>query len=104
MSLIIRPVAPDDYAQWLPLWLGYLKFYRTRLDDSVTQLSWSRLCASSDMHAFVADQDGTLVGFTHYLFHANTWTAAPACYLEDLVRCGFRARPGHRTQVDSGGL
>ena len=27
MNLIIRPVARNDYDQWLPLWDGYNTFY-----------------------------------------------------------------------------
>ena len=30
--LAIRPPRPEDRAQWQPLWDGYLRFYRTRLD------------------------------------------------------------------------
>src|SRR3546814_15728158 len=34
--------------------------------------------------ALVAERDGMLVGFTHYLFHRNTNMIEPVCYLEDL--------------------
>jgi len=30
------------------------------------------------------DDDGTLVGFTTYVFHGHTWHPEPRCYLGDL--------------------
>ena len=30
------------------------------------------------------DDDGALLGLTHYLFHGNGWTPEPWCYLNDL--------------------
>jgi GNAT superfamily N-acetyltransferase len=32
----------------------------------------------------VAELDGRLVGFAHYLFHPSTWSETGYCYLEDL--------------------
>jgi GNAT superfamily N-acetyltransferase len=32
----------------------------------------------------VAESNGRLVGLLHAVVHANTWAAAPVCYLEDL--------------------
>jgi GNAT superfamily N-acetyltransferase len=83
--LTIRAVTANDHAQWLPLWQGYLTFYRAKVPDDVTDTTWARLNdASVDVHGFVAEKDGALVGFTHYLFHLNTWGITPVCYLEDL--------------------
>jgi GNAT superfamily N-acetyltransferase len=36
------------------------------------------------VHALVADVDGQIVGFAHYLFHRSTISIAPTCYLQDL--------------------
>ncbi len=36
------------------------------------------------MHAHVADRDGELIGFTHYLFQRSTWLLNAQCYLQDL--------------------
>ena len=30
------------------------------------------------------DDDGALLGLTHYLFHGTAWTPEPRCYLNDL--------------------
>lgn len=81
----IRPVARTDYANWLPLWTGYNTFYKRTLPDEITQTTWRRFFdAYEPVHALVAEQDGKLLGLTHYLFHRNTTMIAPTCYLQDL--------------------
>jgi GNAT superfamily N-acetyltransferase len=87
--LIIRPVARTDYAQWLPLWDGYNAFYErvgpTALAPDITAMTWTRFFdAYEPVHALVAEQDGELLGLTHYLFHRSTTAIAPDCYLRDL--------------------
>ena len=86
---IIRPVARDDYDQWLPLWDGYNAFYgragATALPREVTQMTWSRFFdAYEPVHALVAESGGQLIGLTHYLYHRSTTAVAPSCYLQDL--------------------
>ncbi|HFB54801.1 MAG TPA: GNAT family N-acetyltransferase, partial [Hellea balneolensis] len=73
-------------AQWLELWAGYVTYYRATLADNVTNTTWARMLdAQGDIHGLCAvDENGTLVGIVHYLFHPVTWAAAPRCYLEDL--------------------
>ena len=89
MPLTVRPVAPTDYEQWLPLWAGYNAFYGrsgpTALAPAITQMTWQRFFDGYEpMHALVAEADCKLVGFTHYLFHRNTTMIGPVCYLQDL--------------------
>ena len=37
------------------------------------------------LFCFVAvDDKNQLIGLVHYLYHANTWTVRPKCYLQDL--------------------
>ena len=36
------------------------------------------------MHAFVAEQNGRLLGIVHYIYHYSAWTAGPYIYLQDL--------------------
>ena len=86
---IIRPVTREDYAQWLPLWEGYNRFYgrfdATALPDAITQMTWARFFdAYEPVHAIVAEQDGELVGLVHYLLHRSTISIALTCYLQDL--------------------
>jgi GNAT superfamily N-acetyltransferase len=82
----VRPLAPADEAQWRHLWDGYLAFYRQHLSPEVTDTTWTRLLdpAVSDMIGRVAECDGRVVGILNAVIHANTWSAAPVCYLEDL--------------------
>ena len=85
MKPVVRPIVEADFAQWLPLWTGYNTFYKRALPDSVTRSTWNRfLDASEPMHALVAEQDGELLGLTHYLFHRATAMVEPSCYLSDL--------------------
>jgi GNAT superfamily N-acetyltransferase len=88
-SLLVRPIARPDYAQWLPLWDGYNAFYgrsgETALAPEITQMTWARFFdAYEPVHALVADDRGKLVGLTHYLFHRSTTAIEPICYLQDL--------------------
>jgi ribosomal protein S18 acetylase RimI-like enzyme len=86
MSVEIRPLAVGDYQAWLPLWRGYLSFYRASVADEVTAETWRRLIdPAGSIHGLGAfDETGRLIGFVHYLFHPVTWSAADRCYLEDL--------------------
>lgn len=89
MSLTIRPIAKDDYAQWLPLWDGYNAFYgrsgSTALDPAITRTTWARLFdAGEPVHALVAEEGGRLIGLAHYLYHRSTTSIGPSCYMQDL--------------------
>jgi GNAT superfamily N-acetyltransferase len=82
-------VSPNDYEQWLPLWVGYNAFYgrsgATALPAEVSDTTWKRFFeASEPMHALVAEQGGELVGLAHYLYHRSTTAIQPICYLQDL--------------------
>jgi GNAT superfamily N-acetyltransferase len=88
-DLSIRPVRRQDYDQWLPLWDGYNAFYgrsgATALAPDITAMTWSRFFDTYEpVHALVADNNGQLLGLTHYLFHRSTTSIAPTCYLQDL--------------------
>ena len=88
-ELIVREIAKTDYVQWLPLWDGYNHFYGrsgpTALPDDITATTWARFFDEMEpVHALVAEDDGRLIGLTHYLFHRSTIAVAPICYLQDL--------------------
>ena len=87
--MLVRPVTREDFKKWLPLWEGYNRFYgrfgATALPDTVTRTTWERFFdAYEPVRALVAEQDGTLIGMAHYLFHRTTIAIAPNCYLQDL--------------------
>ena len=86
---VIRPIRPHDYEQWLPLWDGYNAFYGrsgdTALPPQITRVTWDRFFDESEpIHALVAEQEGRLLGLTHYLFHRSTTAIELTCYLQDL--------------------
>jgi GNAT superfamily N-acetyltransferase len=85
-SFIIRSVALADFDQWMPLWQRYNVFYgRPALPEEITRTTWSRFFdANEPVHAIVAEKEGQLLGFAHYLFHRSTIQIAPTCYLQDL--------------------
>ena len=86
MSIIIRQARPTDRAAWELLWAGYLAFYNSELPRAVTDTTWARFHdAREPMQCLVAeDADGSLIGFTHVVFHRGTWAIGDFCYLEDL--------------------
>jgi GNAT superfamily N-acetyltransferase len=85
MTHSIRDLGTEDKALWLPLWHGYLTFYKTVLTDEQTDLTWNRLLDPEfNLYAKVLEQDGKLVGLTHYSFQTSTWATKNYCYLEDL--------------------
>jgi GNAT superfamily N-acetyltransferase len=102
-SLIIRSVAPTDFAQWERLWEGYNQFYERTLAPEITKMTWSRFFdAYEPVHALVAELDGQLLGLAHYIFHRNTTLIAPVCYLQDLFTAeSARGRGVGRALIES---
>ena len=85
----IRPVRPDDYDAWRPLWDDYNAFYErvgpTALPEEVTQTTWRRFFdASEPVHCIVAVRAGRVVGLCHYLYHRSTSRLELLCHLQDL--------------------
>lgn len=83
--MLVRPIRPDDRAQWEPLWAGYNLFYERVLPGEVSDLAWTRFLDPSErMFAAVAERDGKLVGLVHFLYHRSTSMIEDVCYLQDL--------------------
>jgi GNAT superfamily N-acetyltransferase len=103
MALRVRPLQSSDYEAWLPLWQGYVTFYESSVSDAQTALTWQRLLDPTfNLNGLIAEQDGALIGFTHYLFHPATWAANDYCYLEDLfVSPTVRGSGAGRALVDA---
>jgi GNAT superfamily N-acetyltransferase len=81
----IRGASQQDWEQSLPLWDGYNTFYERIIPSEVTKATWGRFFDHYEpVHAFVAEDDGRLIGFVHYIFHRNTSMIGPICYLQDL--------------------
>jgi GNAT superfamily N-acetyltransferase len=80
----IAPIRLSDHARWLQLWSEYQTFYGVALPAAATASAWERL-HSGRVHGLGArDSRDELLGIVHFLFHEDTWSAAPACYLQDL--------------------
>ncbi|RSD09228.1 GNAT family N-acetyltransferase [Amycolatopsis eburnea] len=80
----IGPLEETDRERWETLARGYKEFYRTEVPDEGYERTWRRLRRAEDVFGCAARLDsGRMVGFAHYLFHANPW-AARSCYLQDL--------------------
>ncbi len=74
-TLEIRAVSAADHDAWLPLWQGYLTFYKSELAEGTSALTWQRfLDPAEPMH----------VALVHCIFHRSCWTVGDYCYLQDL--------------------
>ena len=84
-EVIVRNPVDSDFTEWRVLWKQYLVFYETVLSERHTESLWQRLLdAGKPVECFVAEVERRLVGFVHYLPHADTWDDRPICYLSDL--------------------
>ncbi len=72
-----------DRERWNLLARGYKTFYETTLSEAEYDQAWARLMQDETIHGLGVRIDGQLVGITHFLFHASTWSA-DVCYLQDL--------------------
>jgi GNAT superfamily N-acetyltransferase len=89
VQVTVREVTPQDYDAWRPLWDDYNAFYErtgpTALPEEVHETTWRRFFdASEPVHCIVAEREGRVVGFSHYLYHRSTSRLERMCYLQDL--------------------
>jgi len=85
MSPTIRAARPSDFDTWLPLWRGYQRFYKTDIPHEVTLVTWQRLLDEHEpMHCALAELEGQVVGFVHFIEHRSCWTSGNYMYLQDL--------------------
>lgn len=85
-QITVRPVQEGDYDAWFVLWKGYQTFYKTDIPIEATLMTWKRFFDETEpiYGAVAVDENGKIVGLTHYLYHRTTWTIEKYCYLEDL--------------------
>ncbi len=86
MTVVIRPLTENDYADWTRLWTGYLTYYETTLPEAIYASTFSRLLGTDpqDYSGLIAEADGRPLGLAHYLFHRHGWKVENVCYLQDL--------------------
>lgn len=105
MSVRVRRIEVKDKAAWLPLFKGYIEFYKSHVPDDVIEVTWQRLLSGEEgAHiGFVAvDKRDVPIGIAHVLFHRSTWSTTWYCYLEDLfVDPGVRAKGVGRKLIEA---
>lgn len=85
MSLVIRPIRPEDKSSWDSLFRSYFEFYETVPVDSSVERIWQRITSfPAEIGILVAELDGGVVGFAHFHYQVSTWEEHGVCYLEDL--------------------
>jgi GNAT superfamily N-acetyltransferase len=82
--ITIGPLILTDRARWGELWSAYQAFYGVALSAAVTEGTWQRLHDGRAHGLGARNSEDRLVGIVHFLFHEDTWSTAPACYLQDL--------------------
>jgi GNAT superfamily N-acetyltransferase len=80
----ITPLRPAERVRWGQLWREYQVFYKVDLPQEVTDNTWRRIQAGQVCALGARDRAGGLLGIVHFLFHEDTWSTVPACYLQDL--------------------
>jgi GNAT superfamily N-acetyltransferase len=82
--ITVAPLRNEERPRWEELWQEYQRFYGVELPPEVTEATWQRL-HDGRVHGLGArDSSGYLLGIVHFLFHQDTWSTTPACYLQDL--------------------
>lgn len=86
MNITIRPIQPDDKAQWRSLWAAYLDFYDSSVPEAVYDTTFARLLdpARPAQNGLLAFSDRRAVGLVHYIYHPHNWRIEDVCYLQDL--------------------
>jgi len=107
LGAVVRSVNPQDFTAWKPLWDGYNAFNwrndETVLSNDVTEATWKRFFDPNEpVFGLVAELNGGLVGFGHYVIHRSTSRVEPTCYLADLfVLESVRGRGIGRSLIDA---
>lgn len=81
MSVVVRPVGPDDRQAWERLYAGYCAFYSLPVPDLDVLWGWIE---SATMECLVASVDGEVVGLAHLREFLRPVHAAVGGYLDDL--------------------
>lgn len=100
----IRPVESGDHDAWRALFHAYGVFYETRFSDEVLDGVWAWLLdPHHEVSGLVAADEGKLVGFAHIRRLADTFTAGPGWFLDDLyVSPDHRGRGIARALIERG--
>ena len=97
MTVRVRRLEARDEQAWLPLFKGYIAFYKATVPDETIELTWTRLMqGAADFHIglVAVDAQDRPIGLAHVLFHRSTWSPTHYCYLEDLFVDPRRRKTG----------
>ncbi|WP_075998117.1 GNAT family N-acetyltransferase [Salaquimonas pukyongi] len=86
MAINIRPVEERDRGEWEKLYQGYAEFYGTEQSAEMRARVWSWLFdPDHEVEGLVAEEDdGRLIGLTHFRPFARPLAAATGGFLDDL--------------------
>lgn len=85
MSVTVRPIAPTDKDSWDTLYQGYAKFYGVDQTQEMRDRVWGWITdPDHEVNCFVAEQDGKLIGLTHYRPFFSPLSANVKGFLDDL--------------------
>lgn len=103
MAIEIRPVKPEDRAQWDVLYAGYAEFYGVEQTADMRDTVWSWLMnAAHGSNGFVAVSEDRLIGLTHYRPYVSCLKAVTNCFLDDLyVSPDARGTGAARALIDA---
>ena len=102
MSVMIRPLAVEDRAQWQEMLDGYAAFYKTSVTADGRAAVWDWIFGGTeDFWCDLAVLDGVIVGMTQYQLMHRSLSGAKVVYLSDLfVRPDVRGGGVGRALID----
>jgi ribosomal protein S18 acetylase RimI-like enzyme len=103
MTVLVRDLTLADEPRWRELYREYLEFYEAQKSETSIDLVWQRLTSEPpQIHSFVAELDGLVVGLCHFHYQVSTWSDTTQCYLEDMyVDEAVRRQGVARTLIES---
>lgn len=86
MTITIRPAAEIDRHRWEYLFHGYATFYKTTIPDHGADEVWHWIFDPDNLFwcDVAEDEQGNLVGFSHYHFFPRPVSGGMICFLGDL--------------------
>lgn len=82
---LVRPLAPQDRADWTRLYAGYADFYRVTQTEQMRATVWDWLMdPAQETQGLVAEQGGQVVGLAHFRAFARPLSATRGLFLDDL--------------------
>ncbi len=86
MSITIRPLTAEDRSAWDALFQGYAAFYKVEQTAEMRDIVFGWLMDETrESYCLLAsDEDGTVIGLTHFRPFVSHLRALTNCFLDDL--------------------